>query len=160
MKNLTNRYLEDFIIFVKAMEDVFIHDTVDVDVIRKLAFLAEREPDVKSFIAKLGNRYSPEIDRLMKIDIKEDAENLLYNNEKKEEYEEQTKKIENNAEKAAERLNKTVNRTVEKVEGARNKVHAAHRYTRKIYRAQSDRALFSQETVDRVLNNRTPFKFN
>ena len=42
LKNLTNRYLEDFIIFIKAMEDVYIHDTVDVDVIRKLAFLAER----------------------------------------------------------------------------------------------------------------------
>ena len=159
LKNVTNRYLEDFIIFVKAMEDVFIHDTVDVDVIRKLAFLAEREPDVKSYIAKLGNRYSPEIDRLMKIDIKEDAENLLYNNEEKV-YEEQTKKIGNNTEKAVERLNKTVNRTVEKVEDARNKVHTAHRYTRKIYRAHSDRALFSQETVDRVLNHRTSFKLN
>ena len=86
LKNVTNRYLEDFIIFVKAMEDVYIHDTVDVDVIRKLAFLAEREPDVKSYIAKLGNRYSQEIDRLMKIDIKEDAENLLYTKEKKNKY--------------------------------------------------------------------------
>ena len=70
LKNVTNRYLEDFIIFVKAMEDVFIHDTVDVPVIRKLAFLTEKEPDTKTFISKLSNRYSQEIDRLMKVDIK------------------------------------------------------------------------------------------
>ena len=145
LKNLTNRYLEDFIIFVKAMEDVFIHDTVDVDVIRKLAFLAERESDVKSFIAKLGNRYSQEIDRLMKIDIKEDAEELLYKNNKE-------------THKPAERISKTVNETVERVEDARKKMHKVHRYTRKIYRTQSDRALFSQATVDRLFNQRTPFK--
>ena len=145
LKNVTNRYLEDFIIFVKAMEDVFIHDTVDVDVIRKLAFLAEREPDVKSFIAKLGNRYSQEIDRLMKIDIKEDAEELLYKNNKE-------------THKPAERISKTVNETVERVEDARKKMHKVHRYTRKIYRTQSDRALFSQATVDRLFNQRTPFK--
>ena len=144
LKNLTNRYLEDFIIFIKAMEDVYIHDTVDVDVIRKLAFLAEREPDVKSFIAKLGNRYSQEIDRLMKIDIKEDAEDLLYNNEKK----------------TTEKISKTVNETVERVEDARKKMHKVHRYTRKIYKTQSDRALFSQATVDRLFNQRTPFKLD
>jgi len=166
LKNLTNKYLEDFIIFVKAMEDVFIHDTVDVPVIRKLAFLAEREPDVKSFIAKLGNRYSSEIDKLMKIDIKEDAENLLYsNNEEKDERdneddEEEIRRKDNNTEKAVERLNKTVNKTVERVEEARKKMHKVHRYTRKIYKTQSDRSLFSQETLDRILNNRQPFKLD
>lgn len=148
LKNLTNRYLEDFIIFIKAMEDVYIHDTVDVDVIRKLAFLAEREPDVKSFIAKLGNRYSQEIDRLMKIDIKEDAEELLYNNEKK------------TTSKPTEKISKTVNETVERVEDARKKMYKVHRYTRKIYKTQSDRALFSQATVDRLFNQRTPFKLD
>lgn len=138
LKNVTNRYLEDFIIFVKAMEDVYIHDTVDVDVIRKLAFLAEREPDVKSYIAKLGNRYSQEIDRLMKIDIKEDAENLLYTKEKKT----------------------NTNKAVEKVENTKNKIHTAHRYTRKIYNNQSNRALFSQETIDRIFNQKESFKLD
>ena len=137
LKNVTNRYLEDFIIFVKAMEDVYIHDTVDVPVIRKLAFLAEREPDVKSYIAKLANRYSSEIDKLMKIDIKEDAENLLYNNEKT-----------NN------------NKAVEKLEDTKNKIHTAHRYTRKIYRKTSERALFSQEAAERIMNHKTTFKFD
>ena len=171
LKNLTNRYLEDFIIFVKAMEDVFIHDTVDVDVIRKLAFLTEREPDVKSFIAKLGNRYSPEIDRLMKIDIKEDAENLLYSKSKnvsikdKEDvdYEENNKynqKIKNTTERPTEKINNTVNKTVAKVEEARNKIHKVHRYTRKIYKTSVERALFSQEAADRILNHKTSFKFD
>ena len=167
LKNLTNRYLEDFIVFVKAMEDVFIHDTVDVPIIRKLAFLAEREPDVKSFIAKLGNRYSSEIDRLMKIDIKEDAENLLYSNydtpndaEDEDDEDDQFSKQDNDSKKIVEKLNKTVNKTVEKVDEARKKMHKAHRYTRKIYRVQSERALFSQETFDRVLNKKAPFKLD
>ena len=163
LKNVTNRYLEDFIIFVKAMEDVFIHDTVDVDVIRKLAFLAEREPDVKSYIAKLGNRYSPEIDKLMKIDIKEDAENLLYNKEEKVVTDKNNKirqNIDENNENAVERLNKTVNKTIEKVEDARSKLHKAHRYTRKIYKTQSNRALFSQETIDRIFNQKDTFKID
>ena len=163
LKNLTNRYLEDFIIFVKAMEDVFIHDTVDVDVIRKLAFLAEREPDVKSYIAKLGNRYSPEIDRLMKIDIKEDAENLLYNKKEKVTSGEENKVrpyVDNNNEKKVEKLNKTVNKTIERVEDARNKMHRVHRYTRKIYKTQSNRALFSQETIDRIFSEKDTFKLD
>lgn len=162
LKNVTNRYLEDFIIFVKAMEDVFIHDTVDVDVIRKLAFLAEREPDVKSYIAKLGNRYSPEIDKLMKIDIKEDAENLLYNKEEKVVTDEKNKARQriNNNEKTVEKINKTVNKTKERVEDARSKLHKAHRYTRKIYKTQSNRALFSQETIDRIFNQKDTFKLD
>lgn len=80
LKNLKNRYLEDFIIFVNAMENVLIKGSVDVPVLRKLAFLTEREKDVKNFIAKLGNRYSEEIDRLMKVDLKKQAQEILYNN--------------------------------------------------------------------------------
>ena len=80
LKNVVNRYLEDFIIFVKAMERVNIKDVVSVPVIKKLVFLAEREKDAKTFIAKLGNKYSKEIDSLIKIEMKRDAEHLLYNN--------------------------------------------------------------------------------
>ena len=78
LKHVYNRYLEDFIIFVEAMEDVYIKDTIEVPVIRKLASLAEKEQDVKSFISKLSSRYSDEIDRLMGINIKEQAEEFLY----------------------------------------------------------------------------------
>lgn len=136
LKNVTNRYLEDFILFVKAMEDVYIHDLVDVPVIRKLAFLAEREPTVKSFIAKLANKYSQEIDNLMKTDIKQDAEKLLYNKEE------------------------NINKTVDKLDNSREKIQVAQRYTRRIVKRKSQRALFSEDAADRILNHKTSFKLD
>ena len=167
LKNITNRYLEDFIIFVHAMDDVYIHDTVDVPVIRKLAFLAEREPDVKSYIAKLGNRYSPEIDRLMKVDIKEDAEKLLYNNvetkEKISEFDNTMRKYKGNVIKAVETVEKykeNVNKAVDTVEKAKDKIQTVHRFTRKIYKKNNERALFSQEVADRIMNHDTSFKLD
>ena len=68
--------------------------------------------------------------------------------------------IDENNENAVERLNKTVNKTIEKVEDARSKLHKAHRYTRKIYKTQSNRALFSQETIDRIFNQKDTFKID
>lgn len=94
LKNVQNRYLQDFIIFVNAMENIHIRDNVDVPVIRKLAYLAEREKSVKSLIAKMGNRYSKEIDRLMKTEIKRETEQLLYSNLKVDSTSEE-EKIEN-----------------------------------------------------------------
>ena len=136
LKNVNNRYLEDFILFVKAMENVYIHDTVDVPVIRKLSFLTEREPDVKSFISKLGNRYSQEIDKLIRTNIKKDTKDLLYNSKEKKN-----------------------NMIMEKAEGTKNKLYTVHRYTRKIRRKNTERALFSQEVADRIMNHDTSFKF-
>lgn len=94
LKNVQNRYLQDFIIFVNAMENIHIRDNVDVPVIRKLAYLAEREKTVKSLIAKMGNRYSKEIDRLMKTEIKRETEQFLYSNLKVDSTSEE-EKIEN-----------------------------------------------------------------
>ena len=165
LKNLKNRYLEDFIVFVKAMDDVYIHDTVDVPVIRKLAFLTERENDVKSFVVKLANRYSAEIDRLMKVDIKEDAEKLLYNNT---ESEKKANEPVNPVRIARENANKTatqvdlakekVNKAVDTVGKTKEKIQTAHRFTRKIYKKNNERSLFSQEVADRVLNHETDFR--
>lgn len=165
LKNLKNRYLEDFIVFVNAMDDVNIHDTVDVPVIRKLAFLTERENDVKSFVVKLANRYSAEIDRLMKVDIKEDAEKLLYNNT---ESEEKANEPVNPVRIARENANKTatqvdlakekVNKAVDTVGKTKEKIQTAHRFTRKIYKKNNERSLFSQEVADRVLNHETDFR--
>ena len=118
------------------MEDVYIHDIVDVPVIRKLAFLTERESNVKSFIAKLGNKYSQEIDKLMKIDIKQDVEKILYYKDDDD------------------------NKTVNKLEQTKEKIQFAHRYTRKIVRRKTQRALFSEDVADRVLNHKTSFKFD
>lgn len=124
LKHVYNRYLEDFIIFVEAMEDVYIKDTIEVPVIRKLASLAEKEQDVKSFISKLSSRYSDEIDRLMGINIKEQAEEFLYKD----------------------------------IEKTQNKAKTVHRYTRVIEKKNSERALFSKEVAERILNHKSMYR--
>lgn len=153
LKNVKNKYLEDFMVFVNAMSNVYIHDMVDVPVIRKLAFLAEKEKDVKSFVAKLGNRYSAEIDKLMNVDIREEAEKLLYNNIERKD---NIVKDNDTFEKAKEKVNKAVD-TVEK---AKEKIQTVHRFTRKIYKKNNERALFSQEVADRIMNHETNFKID
>lgn len=136
LKNLNNRYIEDFILFINEMEKIYIKDTVEVPVIRKLAFMCEREKNEKSFIAALGNKYSDEIDRLMKANIKEKAEELLYNNIKTEE-----------KSKAKEMAEKT-----------RHTIETAHRYTRVIQKKNADKALFSQEAADRIMNHESIYR--
>lgn len=146
LKNVENKYLEDFILFVNEMESVYIKDTVEVPVIRKLAFLCEKEPDVKSYIAKLSSRYSEEIDKLMKVNVKEKTEEVLYN-----ESEKKTSKLEKAADKA-----KTVHET-------------AHRFTRAINKSNNQtvlennnshvqRAFFDEETADRIMHGESDFK--
>lgn len=143
LKNIKNRYLEDFIIFVNAMEDVNIRESVEVPVLRKLAFLTEREKNVKSFIAKLGNRYAEEIDRLMKVNIKKQAQEMLYNNiiEEKEE-------------------TKSKNKVTDAMQETKKKIQTAHRYTRKIHRSNAERSLFSKEVADRILNHESLYKLD
>ena len=82
--------------------------------------LKEKEKDVKSFVAKLGNRYSAEIDKLMNVDIREEAEKLLYNNIERKD---NIVKDNDTFEKAKEKVNKAVD-TVEK---AKEKIHT-HTY--------------------------------
>ena len=220
LKNVQNRYLQDFIIFVNAMENIHIRDNVDVPVIRKLAYLAEREKTVKSLIAKMGNRYSKEIDRLMKTEIKRETEQLLYsklktdtieenNIENKEiiaevqtstskatetiidigkeaysidkvtetkrspkEFRESIKSTKQNEEsiqrgieisKSLESVQKNngINKVVETMQDTKKKLQTAHRYTRKIRKINNpNRALFSQEVAERVMNHDFSFKFD
>ena len=226
LKNVQNRYLQDFIIFVNAMENVHIKDSVEVPVIRKLAYLTEREKNVKSLIAKLGNKYSKEIDRLMNIEIKRESDQFLYSNLKTDTSEENNVEIIQNKEiieegptstrKATEALmdigkeaystefmdevtetkkspkefreliknkkhieesmqkgigisnsleitqkSSTINKVVETVQDTKNKLQTAHRYTRKIRKINNpNRALFSQEVAERVMNHDFSFKFD
>ena len=143
LKNIKNRYLEDFIIFVNAMEDVNIRDSVEVPVLRKLAFLTEREKSVKSFIAKLGNRYAEEIDRLMKVNIKKQAQELLYNNIIPEKQETKSK-----------------NKVTDAVQETKKKLQTAHRYTRKIHRSNAERSLFSKEAANRIMNHESLYRID
>ena len=220
LKNVQNRYLQDFIIFVNAMENIHIRDNVDVPVIRKLAYLAEREKTVKSLIAKMGNRYSREIDRLMKTEIKRETEQLLYSNLKTDTIEENNienkeiiAEVQTSTSKATETMmdigkeaysidkvtetkrspkefresikntkqdeesiqrgieiskslesvqkNNGINKVVETMQDTKKKLQTAHRYTRKIRKINNpNRALFSQEVAERVMNHDFSFKFD
>ena len=220
LKNVQNRYLQDFIIFVNAMENIHIRDNVDVPVIRKLAYLAEREKTVKSLIAKMGNRYSKEIDRLMKTEIKRETEQLLYSKLKTDTREENnienkeiiaevqtstskatetmmdigkeaysidkvtetkrspkefresiknTKQAEESIQRGADiskslesvQKNNGINKVVETMQDTKKKLQTAHRYTRKIRKINNpNRALFSQEVAERVMNHDFSFKFD
>ena len=40
------------------------------------------------------------------------------------------------------------------------KVHVVHRYTRKIVKQNPNRALFSKEATERIMNHDTSFKFD
>ena len=220
LKNVQNRYLQDFIIFVNAMENIHIRDNVDVPVIRKLAYLAEREKSVKSLIAKMGNRYSKEIDRLMKTEIKRETEQLLYSKLKTDTIEENNienkeiiAEVQTSTSKATETMmdigkeaysidkvtetkrspkefresikntkqdeesiqrgieiskslesvqkNNGINKVVETMQDTKKKLQTAHRYTRKIRKINNpNRALFSQEVAERVMNHDFSFKFD
>ena len=220
LKNVQNRYLQDFIIFVNAMENIHIRDNVDVPVIRKLAYLAEREKSVKSLIAKMGNRYSKEIDRLMKTEIKRETEQLLYSKLKTDTIEENNienkeiiAEVQTSTSKATETMmdigkeaysidkvtetkrspkefresikntkqdeesmqrgieiskslesvqkNRGINNVVETMQDTKKKLQTAHRYTRKIRKINNpNRALFSQEVAERVMNHDFSFKFD
>lgn len=163
-KNVQNRYLQDFFIFVNAMENIHIRDNVDVPVIRKLAYLAEREKSVKSLIAKIGNRYSKEIDRLMKNEIKRETEQLLYSNLQVDNntIQEEDIQLKKSPKEFREAIKSNdINKIVENVQDTKKKLQTTHRYTRKIRKINNpNRALFSQEVAERVLNHDFSFKFD
>ena len=138
LKEVNNRYLEDFIVFVNAMENINIKDNVEVPVIRKLASLCEKEKNAKTYIATIGNRYADQIESLIKLKIKEQAEEELYSK---------------NQEKEASKVEKTI-------ESTKKTLQTAHRYTRAIEKKNAERALFSPEATRRILNHESDFKIN
>ena len=145
LKNVENRYVEDFTLFVNEMENVYIKDTVEVPVIRKLAFLCEKEPDVKSYIAKLSSRYSDEIDKLMNINIKEKTEEVLYKDE------ERPSKAQKAVDKA-KAVHKATHRFTREIKKSNNRVFAENKDN------NAQRAFFDDETADRILHGGANFK--
>ena len=117
LKDLENRYLGEFIKFVKAMENVFIKETIEVPVIKKLVSIHNNEPNVKSFIMSLGNIYSPIIDDL---------------------------------------INKEIDKEVLKKENSGSSTRIVKRYVK--VENKAERALFSQEIANRVLNHESKYK--
>lgn len=139
LKNINNRYLEDFILFVNAMETLYIKDATEVPVLRKLAFLCEREHSTKSYISALQNRYAEEIDKLIGKNIKKQSKELFSMDGKKEK-------------------NNIVTTAANKAKTKRKTVQTVHRYTRVIQKSNANKALFSQEVADRVMNHKSVYK--
>ena len=65
LKHSNNKYLDSFVTFVNDMENVYIKDIVEVPVIKKLVSIHNKEANVKTFIASIGNRYSAKIDKII-----------------------------------------------------------------------------------------------
>ena len=74
LKYVENRYLDLFCEFIETMENVYIKEVIDVPIIKKLVSIHNREANVKTFIATLGNKYSSIISKTIKIPPKQQKE--------------------------------------------------------------------------------------
>jgi len=73
LKGLNNRYLEQFCEFIGKMEEVYIKEVIDVPIIKKLVSIHNREANVKTLIAVLGNKYIPMFNKVLKASLEEQS---------------------------------------------------------------------------------------
>ena len=118
LKDTDNRFLNEFIKFVNDMEKVYIKETIQVPIIKKLVSLHNSEANIKTFITVLGNHYTEIIDEAINNEI-----------EKKISKEE---KNENESTRIVKRYVKVTDK--------------------------KERAMFSKEIADRVLNHESVYK--
>ncbi len=76
-KYAENRYLELFKRFVKDMQNVTIKENIEVPIIEKLVHLHNREPNVKTFIATISNKFDEKIDEAIRRSVKKRAKKML-----------------------------------------------------------------------------------
>ena len=126
LKYVDNRYLNDFVQFVRNMEKVYIREMIDVPVIKKLVSLHNREANVKTFIAAIGNKYCEKIDKAIERQTRAKARRIM-----------ESKENANGKEKVV--AGKRIPETKKQV-------------------ANSQRALFSKEIAERVLNHKSTYK--
>ena len=69
LKNSKNRYLQQFCDFVEIMEGVNIREVIDVPILKKLVSIHNREANVKTLIAILGNKYIPMFNKELKASL-------------------------------------------------------------------------------------------
>lgn len=79
LKYQENRYLDQFEEFVKELENIYIKDTIEVAVIKKLVHLHDREANVKTFISILANIYFEKIEEAFTKASKEKAREIVAN---------------------------------------------------------------------------------
>lgn len=83
LKHSNNKYLDSFVTFVNDMENVYIKDIVEVPVIKKLVSIHNKEANVKTFIASIGNRYSAKIDKIISKVVSHQAKKAFSINDEK-----------------------------------------------------------------------------
>lgn len=83
LKYIDNIYLQDFITFVNEIEKIYIKETIELSVIRKLVNLHNREANVKTFIGVLANKYSEKIDKIIEKASKERLNKIVEEENKK-----------------------------------------------------------------------------
>lgn len=96
LKHANNKYLDSFVMFVNEMENVYIKDIVEVPVIKKLVIIHNKEANVKTFIASLGNKYAGRIDKAISKTISKKAKKAFSTNDEKAETVSNTKINKNN----------------------------------------------------------------
>lgn len=72
LKYVENRYLEQFGEFVEKMENVYIKEVIDVQILKKLVSIHNREANVKTLIAILGNKYIPMFNKALKVSLEKE----------------------------------------------------------------------------------------
>lgn len=69
LKTANNKYLDQFCEFVEKMEDVYIKEVIDVPILKKLVSIHNREANVKTLIAILGNKYISMFNKALKASL-------------------------------------------------------------------------------------------
>ena len=77
LKYTDNRYLNQFEVFVKELENITIKDVIDVSILQKLVHIHNKEANVKTFIAVLSNEYADKISIALSQNIKQKAKKIL-----------------------------------------------------------------------------------
>ena len=72
LKTANNRYLDQFCEFVQKMEDVYIKEVIDVPILKKLVSIHNREANVKTLIAILGNKYISMFNKALKASLEKE----------------------------------------------------------------------------------------
>lgn len=76
LKYVENRYLDQFCEFIEKMEKVYIKEVIDVSIIKKLVSIHNREANVKTLIAVLGNKYMSMFNKALKLSLEDQEKHL------------------------------------------------------------------------------------
>ncbi len=82
LKDKYNRYIEQFIIFAKEIEEIQLGENVKMGALTKLVKIHNNSKDVKDFIKKVAHDFEPQIDKKIADKRKEIKEHMFENTNK------------------------------------------------------------------------------